>query len=423
MSLWLLGVSHRTAPIEERERLAISDAALPQALTLLRQEAAVREGLILSTCNRVEVLAASAEGARPDLLAFLARATGRQQSLRPASFYQAQDVHVVRHLFRVASSLDSLVVGEPQVLGQLKAAYAHAQAAGAVGPELEALLPRAFRAAKRVRTETAIATQPVSVSQAAVDLAHQIFGDLKGRVVLLLGAGAAGEAAARALMRQGSQRLLIMSRTLERAAALAQKFGGEALAIETLPQTGELADIVISCTGAPQPLVRRSDAAQFLARRRGRPMLFLDLAVPRDIEPSVHHLDNAFVYNVDDLDQVVQSNLNERKQEAEAGEKIIEAEVDAYLHRQRARDAAPLVRALQLQAEAMRASEWTRMRSRLGALTAEQEEAVDALTRSLMNKWMHQPMVRIKEASGAADRDAMLDAIQRLFGLEDTPKT
>ncbi|HWG36408.1 MAG TPA: glutamyl-tRNA reductase [Terriglobales bacterium] len=423
MSLWLLGTNHRTAPIEERERMAISAEALPAALGLLREQAEVREGLILSTCNRVEVVAASAEGSRPDLHGFLVKATGNGLRMRPGSFYEAQESQVVRHLFRVASSLDSLIVGEPQVLGQLKTAYAQAQAAGTTGPELDTLLPRAFHAAKRVRSETAIASQPVSVSQAAVGLAHQIFGGLHDRVVLLLGAGEAGESAARALMREGSQRLLVMSRTLARAQALAQKFQAEAIPLESLAQVGEVADIVISCTGSPEPLVRRSDAAHFLSRRRGRPMLFLDLAVPRDIEPSVHQLENAFVYNVDDLDRVVQSNLTERRQEAEAGERIIEIEVNDYLHRKQAKDAAPILRALHGQAEAMRAGEWERARKRLGSLTADQEAAIEALTRTLMNKWMHQPMVRIKESSRAAERDAMLELIQRLFGLDDDLKS
>ncbi|MGH9393187.1 MAG: glutamyl-tRNA reductase [Terriglobales bacterium] len=419
MNLWLLGISHHTAPLEERERLAFSEAALPDGLRLLASRPGVREGLILSTCNRVEVLAASPDGAQPDLLEFLQAATRPPQPLRSSSFYRARDAEVARHLFRVASSLDSQVVGEPQILGQLKHAYAAAQAAGTIGPELDALLARAFHAAKRVRTETAIASQPVSVSQAGVDLARQIFGDLNGKVVLLLGAGAAGQAAARYLMQQGTNRLLIANRTLARAQALASKYGAEAVALEALASIGELADVVISCTGAPEPLVRRADAAHFLARRRGRPMLFLDLAVPRDIEPSVHQLENAFVYNVDDLDQVVNVNLSGRRQEAELGEKIIQAEVETYLHRQQAREVAPMLRAVQSQAEAVRAAELERARKRLGALTPEQEEALEAFSRSLMHKWLHGPLVEIKEAARQADREALLEMIQRLYRLEE----
>ena len=416
MSLLLLGISHHTAPIEERERLALPEAALPQALKLLAEQAGVREGLILSTCNRVEVLVEGA--AEPaDLLHFLAAATGGAPLPAPARFYHLAGEAAARHLFRVASSLDSLVVGEPQVLGQLKQAYAAAVAAGTIGLELETVLTRAFHAAKRVRSETAIASQPVSVSQAAVELARQIFGGLHQKTVLLLGAGAMGELAARYLMRQGASRLLVTNRTLQRAQALAQKYGGEAFALDQLRQHGELADVIITCTGAPQPLIARADAAHFLSRRRGRPMLFLDVAVPRDVDPAVHQLENAFVYNVDDLDQVVHSNLAERQAEALEGEKIIEAELSLYLQRRQARDVVPTLRALQTQAEAVRLAEWERLRKRLGPLSAEQEQAIEALTRSLMQKWLHHPLVEIKEASSSADRQALVELAHRLFGL------
>ncbi|HET9783890.1 MAG TPA: glutamyl-tRNA reductase, partial [Terriglobales bacterium] len=351
MSLLLLGISHHTAPLELREPLALPEARQAEALRLLAEQPGVVEGLILSTCNRVEVLIATAAGAAPDLFRFLAVATG-QPSLPPAThFYQLQDEEAVRHLFRVAASLDSLVIGEPQILGQLKQAFAAAQAAGLVGGELEAVLPRAFRTAKRVRTETAIAAQPVSVSQTAVDLARQIFGSLENKTVLLLGAGAMGALAARYLMQQGASRLLVLNRTLRHGEVVARKFGGTAHGLEALPELGEQADVIIACTGAPQPLIARAAAARFLARRRGRPMLFLDLAVPRDVEPSVHQLENAFVYNVDDLDQVVSANLEGRRQEAARGEEIVTAEVAAYQQRREARAAVPTLRALREQAE------------------------------------------------------------------------
>jgi glutamyl-tRNA reductase len=417
MSLILLGISHRTAPIELRERLALPAAALAPALELLAQQPGVREGMILSTCNRVEILVVADDGAAPDLLHFLALATG-QASLPPvANFYRHADADAARHVFRVAASLDSLVVGEPQILGQLKQAFAAAQAAGLAGPELEAVAARAFHAAKRVRSETAIAQLPVSVSQMGVDLARQIFGALDHKTVLLVGAGAMGQEVARHLMRQGAQRLLVANRTVERARALAAKFGGEALALEELRRAGDQADIVVTCAGAPEPLISRADAAHFLARRRGRPMLFLDLAVPRDVAPEAHRLENAFVYNVDDLDQVVEAHLAGRRQEAEAGERIVAGELDLFLRRQGARDAVPTLRALQSHAESLRAAEWERMRRRLGALTPEQEAAVEALTRSLMQKWLHHPLVELKEAATAGDGQALADAVHRLFGL------
>ncbi|MGH9488389.1 MAG: glutamyl-tRNA reductase [Terriglobales bacterium] len=420
MSLELLGISHHSAPLELREPLALPESALPQALALLAAQPQVREGWILSTCNRVEVMVAS-NGARPNLFAFLAAATGQSRLPGPAHFYQLYERDAVRHLFRVAASLDSLVVGEPQILGQLKRAVATAQAAGTIGAELEAVAPHAFHAAKRVRTETAIADQPVSVSHAAVDLARQIFGDLGQNTVLLLGAGLMGTAAARYLLAQGATRLLVFNRTFDRARELARKFGGEAHPLSALADLGGQADVVIACTGAPQPLITRSQAALFLSRRHGRPMLFLDLAVPRDVEPSVHQLDNAFVYNVDDLDQVVSTNLQERRREAALGEKIIDEEVRSFIRHRQQQDLVPTLRALQDRAESVRAAEWERVRKRFVTLGPEQAEAVEAFSRSLMRKWLHQPMVQLKQAAGPAERRRLLGLAQRLFDLELPP--
>lgn len=418
MSLLLLGTSHHTAAIEHREQLALEPAALPTALDLLAAEPGVREGMILSTCNRVEVLVEASEPVTaPGLLDFLRRVTQFAFTPPPGMFYELADTGVVRHVFRVASSLDSLVVGEPQILGQLKHAYAAAHAAGMIGAELEMLVSRAFHAAKRVRTETAIASQPVSVSQAAVDLARQIFGDLSHKAVMLIGAGAMGEAAARYLMGQGATRLLIVNRSLPRAQVLAKKYDGEAFALDQLEGIGELADVVITSTGAPQPLITRAQASHFLSRRRGRPMLFLDIAVPRDVEPAVHQLSNAFVYNIDDLDKVVTDNLADRRREAVAGESIIEAEVALFERRRDHRDVVPTLKALQEHAETVRAAEWLRVRKKLGELTPEQEQVMEALTRSLMNKWLHTPMVELKAAS-PAERAAMIEFMHRLYAIE-----
>lgn len=419
MSLHLFGTSHHVAPLEVREPLALPEAVLPRALARLGEVPDVREGLILSTCNRVEVLVAEREGASPDLLKFLTAAAAPQPAPDRKCFYELRDEQAVRHVLRVAASLDSLVVGEPQILGQFKAAFVAAQNAGMVGAELDAVVQRAFHAAKRVRTETTIAAQPVGVSQAAVELVHQIFGDLNQKTVLLLGAGLIGTGAARHLRRQGTVRLLVVNRTLAHARELAQKAGGEAYGLEQLPELGGLADVILACTGAPEPLITRAQAAQFLARRHGRPMLFLDLAVPRDIEPSVHQLDNAFVYNVDDLDQVVSSNLQQRRREAERGEIIIEEELRAFQRRQRAQDLVPTLVALQEQAESLRAAEWERLRKRLGPLSPEQEQAFEAFSRSLMQKWLHQPLVQLRQTlhNGGSDRLGLLEFAHRLFGL------
>lgn len=420
MSLLLLGISHHSAPLEVRERLALPDEGrMRAALGELLQVPGVVEGLILSTCNRVEVLVeedGSVEAVR--LLAFLLETTQATPPPPANLFYELRQEAAARHVMRVAASLDSVVIGEPQILGQLKQAYVAAQEAGGIGSELEGLLTRAFHAAKRVRTETGIAQQPVSVSTAAVELAHQIFGGLGHKTVLLLGAGEMGTAAAQALVRQGATRLLVTNRTLTRAQYLAAKFGGEAFPLEQLREKAELADIVISCTGAPHPLLARSDVAGMLTRRRGRPMLFLDVAVPRDIDPSVHQLDNAFVYNVDDLDKVVNSNLTERRKEAQSGEAIIEAELSMYSQRREQRELVPTLRALQDHAESLRAAEWERVRKRLGPLTPAQEDAIQSLTRGLMQKWLHQPLAGLKSPATPAERAAMIELVHRLFALE-----
>lgn len=421
MSLYLLGMSHHTAPVEEREQLAIGEHALVDAVKQLMAEPGIDEGLILSTCNRIEVVVQANDqdnGGAIDLRRFLERLHGRDLSPFLSHFYERQDRQVVRHVFRVASSLDSLMVGEPQILGQIKQAYQTARSAGAVRSQLDALLRRAFSVAKRVRTETEIASQPVSVSHAAVDLARQIFGSLEGRTVMLIGAGEMGELAARYLLTQGASKLLVVNRTLARAETLAAKFQAEAHPLANLRQLGERADVLITCTGAPHPIIQREDAAHFLARRRYRPMLYLDIAVPRDVDPAVHRLDNAFVYNVDDLEQVVNENIADRQREAMRAEAIIEEEVEKFFERLQARGAAPLVKALQKRAEDLRQLEVQRMRNRLGPLTPEQEQAVEALTRGLLQKWLHSPMVALRKAAAEEDGAFLLDAAAQLFDVK-----
>lgn len=417
MSFYLLGMSHHTAPVEEREQLAIAETGLVQAVRQLVTEPGIEEGLILSTCNRVEVVARGQNGA-VDLRGFLERLHGRDLSRYSSHFYERQDRQAVRHVFRVASSLDSLIVGEPQILGQIKQAYQVAREAGAVRSQLDALLTRAFSVAKRVRTETEIASQPVSISHAAVDLARQIFGSLDGRTVMLIGAGEMGELAVRYLLTQGASRLMVVNRTLSRAEALAEQFQAEAFPLSNLRQLGEKADVIITCTGAPHPIILRDDAAHFLARRRYRPMLYLDIAVPRDVDPAVHRLENAFVYNVDDLEKVVNANIADRQREAMRAEAIIEEEVEKFLDRMNSRSAAPLLRALQQHAEKLRQAELQRMRHRLGSLTPEQEQAVEALTHGLMQKWLHQPMVAMRRAATGESGAPVLDAAEQIFGLD-----
>jgi glutamyl-tRNA reductase len=418
MNLLLLGMSHHSAPIDLREQLAIPDQLLSEAVRSLMREPGVNEGLIVSTCNRVEVLAdASGE---PDLRGFLARLHGRDLNGLRGVFYEHREREALRHIFRVACSLDSMLVGEPQILGQVKNAYRVAREAGAVRGTLEAVMSRAFAVAKRVRTDTQIGRNPTSISHAAVDLAEQIFGTLRGKCVLLIGAGKMGQLAARCLVDQGAGRLLIANRTLERAQMLAEEFNAEPLPLGEVANRGYQADIIISCTGGGQPVLRRDDVAGFLARRRHRPVLVLDIAVPRDVEPAVHKLENAFVYNVDDLQAVVDSNLADRQREAMRAEAIVDAEVDSFVRHLGTLDIVPTLRALQDHAERLRSHELQRNRNRLGPLTPEQERAVDGLTRSLMQKWLHRPIVELKEMARDSSAVSAVELVHRLFGLSSS---
>jgi glutamyl-tRNA reductase len=421
MTLALIGVNHKTAPIELRERIAISRDDLPEVTRLLAAVPGVQECMIVSTCNRVEILAAvdgvgSNPGANPgdELVGFLLDHFGLDRAALAPHIYQHRDRQAVRHLFRVAASLDSMVVGEPQILGQVKEAYAVARSSGAVAGELEQLLQSAFAAAKRVRSETKIGSHSVSIASVAVDLARKIFGSLSGRTVFLVGAGKMSELAARHLVQQGAGSILVANRTLERARDMAERFGGpvvpRVIPFEQLHEAASQADIVITSTGAPLPIFRSEHGQALLHRRRNRPMFFIDIAVPRDVDPAMNKLEGMFVYNIDDLQAVAAAHLAERSRVAESAESLIAAEVERFVERQRAVTAAPAIAALQRQAEEMRQAELRRIQSRLGSLTAEQVAAVEALTRGLVNKFLHQPMQALKQAAREND-SARLEAL------------
>ena len=403
MTLALIGVNHKTAPIELRERLAISSDELPEVIRALAAEPGVAECMLLSTCNRVEMLAVL-ESPEIDIAGFLHRQFGFELSFLVPHIYTHLDQEAVRHLFRVASSLDSMVVGEPQILGQVKEAYAVARAAGAIGSQLEHLLQSAFAAAKRVRTETEIGANSVSVASVAVELARKIFGSLQGRTVFLVGAGKISELAARHLVQQGAGAILVTNRTSERARQLAAPFNGRVIPFDTLHDVASEADIVISSTGAPHPIFRREHGQTFMHRRRNRPMFFIDIAVPRDVDPAVNQIEGIFVYDIDDLQQVAASHIAERGRQAGDAEAMIAAEVERFHQRRRAVNVAPAIVSLQRQAEEIRQAEMRRMQARLGVLTSEQAAAVEALTRGLVNKFLHPPMQALKQA--ARDNDA-----------------
>ena len=412
MTLVLIGVNHKTAPIELRERIAIPRDELPEATRALAAVPGVSECMIVSTCNRVEMLA-SVESPDTDLKGFLHRHFGLDPSLLAAHIYEQHDRDAVRHLFRVASSLDSMVVGEPQILGQVKEAFAVARASGTVAGRFEHLLQSAFAAAKKVRSETEIGSNSVSIASVAVELARKIFGSLQGRTVFLVGAGKMSELAARHLVQQGAGAILVSNRTQERARVMAEEFKGRVIPFEKLYEAASEADIVISSTGAPHPIFRREHGQAFMQRRKNRPMFFIDIAVPRDVDPEMGKLEGVFVYDIDDLQAVAAAHMAERSRVASDAETLIAGEVERFQQRQRTVNVAPAIVALQRQAEEIRLAELKRVQARLGSLSAEQVAAVEALTRGLVNKFLHPPMQALKQAAregNAARLDALCDA-------------
>jgi len=416
MNFFVIGVNHKTAPVEVRERFAIPESQLPEAMQKLARYPGVEEAMIVSTCNRVEMVARSTNGSC-DLHGFLRE----YYHLNPGEYekyvfeYQKRDA--VKHIFRVASSLDSMVVGEPQILGQVKESYAVARAVGTVQSQLDALMTRAFAVAKKVRSETAVASSSVSIASVAVELAEKIFGNLSGKAVYLVGAGKMCELAARHLMAHGAKKIYVGNRTYERALALAKKFEGEAIPFEQLYETADKADIIISSTGAPHAIFRKEHAEKFLARRKNKPMFFIDIAVPRDIDPALNELDGIFVYDIDDLQQVVQSHMGDRKREAERAEALVELEVDKFEARLLTADVVPTIVSLQEHLETIRQAEIDRVRGRLGELSPEQEIALEAMTRGIINKIMHTPITTLKQSARDPEATTVIDLVRRLFNL------
>jgi glutamyl-tRNA reductase len=415
MTLSLIGVNHKTAPIELRERIAISREELPEVTRALAAVPGVSECMIVSTCNRVEILTAL-ESPSIDLTGFLQDYFALDPALLKAHIYEHRNQAAVRHLFRVAASLDSMVVGEPQILGQVKEAFAVARTAGTVGGQLEHLLQSAFAAAKKVRTETEIGSNSVSIASVAVDLARKIFGSLTGRTVFLVGAGKMSELAARHLVQQGAGAIIVTNRTFERAQRMADQFNGRVIPFDQLYEAASEADIVITSTGAPHPIFRREHGQAFLHRRRNRPMFFIDIAVPRDVDPAMNKLEGIFVYDIDDLQSVAASHMAERSREATDAEALIAGEVERFHQRQRTVNVAPAIVALQRQAEELRQAELRHIHARLGSLTAEQTAAVEALTRGLVNKFLHPPMQALKQAAREND-SARVEALCDTWSL------
>jgi glutamyl-tRNA reductase len=416
--LFVFGVSHKTAPLAEREALAFPRDTLTETLVRLRSEVGLQEAMILSTCNRVEIYARADQDGAPDAVASFVSAFHQRSPADLARLtYCLTEADAVRHAFRVASSLDSMVVGEPQILGQVKEGYRAAEEAGTLGSALNALRNRTLAAAKRARTETGLGSGAVSVSHVAVELAKKIFGELRDKNVLLVGAGKMSQLAARRLVDGGARATVVVGRTLERAAELAASLGGRAAPLDNLRDELAAADIVISGTGAPGTVIKVPDVEAARGPRRGRPLFLIDIAVPRDVEPQVAKLAGVFLYDLDDLHAVAEANLRERRKEAIAAEALVEREAREFLDWQKSRDAVPLLVELRRRGDEIRRHEIEKVRSRLGPLTKEQEDALESATAAIVNKLLHAPTVALKDAARNGHEPEQVSLIRRLLGL------
>jgi glutamyl-tRNA reductase len=421
MSIVLIGVNHKTAPIEVRERLAFSDAACAEGLRSLVDGEIVREGLIVSTCNRVEILSSTSTENIEHSTARITQFLDATRQLPPGflgqHLYSHTDDQAVRHLFRVASSLDSMVVGEPQVLGQVRHAYSLAVEAGTAGRVLNRLVHHTFRVAKRVRSETGIAASAVSISYMAVELGKKIFDSLKDHSVLLIGAGEMAELSARHLLNAGASRLGIANRTPEAAQRLAQEFGGEAVPFDQLAASLAEADIVICSTASSDFVVTEEMTRKAREKRRNRPMCMIDISVPRNIDPKAAKVPNVFVFDIDDLESVISSNIREREREAERAELIVQSEVMQFQQSLRLMDMGPTIGALRQRMQEVARAELEKQRKHLGQLTPQQEEAVEHLLLSTVNKITHPVLNQMRRFYESSDVETMQE-IAETFGDE-----
>jgi glutamyl-tRNA reductase len=414
MAVNILGINHKTAPVALREKVAFTEDRLGAALLTLRQELGVAEALILSTCNRTEVYwSGTASGSQ--LSQWLERHHGNDLDLA-ASLYVHQESRAVEHTFSVASGLDSMVLGEVQILGQLKDAYRIAQESGSTGPILNKLFQAAFSAAKRVRTETRIGANAVSLASATVSLARRVYSDLSAHTVLLVGAGDMNALTARHFISAGIQRMVIANRTLEKAQSLAGELKVHAAPLTDLDEQLADADIVISCTASPEPLISKRAVEAAIRARRRRPIFMVDMAVPRDIDPEVAELEDVYLFSIDDLQQLVDENIQQREVAAGGARLLINEEVARFLAESRAQDAGPAIRALRQQAEGIRQQTVEQARRMLAAGKST-DEVLDYLANTLTNRLLHAPTQALRQASELADL-ALAETVTRLLTEE-----
>jgi len=415
-----IGMNHETAPIELRECIAAGPESTRTILAALRDLPCIREGMFLSTCNRIEVLFTSDREteAKEAVLSLMSGLGELPSEALSGRFYSLEDMDAVKHIFRIASSLDSMVVGEPQILGQIKEAYRRATQERTSGVIVNRLMHRAFHVAKRVRTETGISSSAVSISYAAVELAKKIFHSLEGRNVLLIGAGEMAELAARHLVNNGITSMSVANRTFERAVEVAARFGARAVSFDEIAREILDVDIVVCSTASPEPVITFEQIKTSLRKRRNRPLFFIDIAVPRDVEPRVNNLPNVYVYDIDDLKGVIALNVEQRKREAVRAERIVQEEVLKFAQWFNTLSVVPTIVALQEKADAIVQAELRKSSNLLGHLSDTQKEAVQVLARSIAEKVLNDPILFLKGKAEREAGDTYLDVARRLFNLD-----
>jgi len=422
MNALVIGLNHNTADIEVREKFAFNGSKLDEGLKAFKELSVVEEGIILSTCNRVELYAnvSDVDKAILDIKGFLSSFHNIPLESLNRALYIYTDKEAVRHIFRVASSLDSMIVGEPQILGQVKDAFELALQKKTTGVLLNKLMKKAISVAKRVRTETKIAENAVSISFAAVELAKKIFTDLSKKVFMLLGAGEMAELAAKHLITSGVKEVLVSNRTYERACELAKELKGKAVRFDDFINEMVRTDIVICSTGAPTYILTKSQMHKVMRERRQRQVFIIDISVPRNIDPEINDLENVYLYNIDDLQGVVDANIFERKKEAEKAEKIVDEEVEKFIKWQESLDSVPTIVALREKAEEIKKKELERLLNKLNNLSNEEKEAIECMASAIINKLIHPPTAALKNSS--EDKEVLVAVIRRLYGLEDEKK-
>ncbi len=418
MDILVVGLNYRTSPVELREKLAFNIAEAQELYEKLLDYRKIREAVLLSTCNRVEVYSWADEEGKDHIISTLEESKGIPSQTIILSLYIYRGKEAVKHIFRVASSLDSMVLGEPQIVGQVKEAFEEALTCDATGVILNQLMKKALSVSKRVRTETAIGESAISVSYAAVELAKKIFGDLANRKAMLVGAGEMAELAARHLVHQGVSRITVVNRTLSRAQELAQELQGQALPMDRLEEKLAEVDIVITSTGAPYTIITSDAVQKTMKERKRRPIFFIDIAVPRDVDPEVEKVENVYLYDIDDLEQVVEENRKRRKKESLKAEAIVDEEVKRFLQWLKSQEVIPVIVSLRNRCEEIRRKELEKAMSQMH-LNGKETEALEALTTAIVNKILHTPLSYVKDAASQGEGEKVAKLVKELFALEE----